>query len=431
MAFTSFRTWVAGDVLTAAQLNEQVKNNGLILKTSLSDLGMLVLPDSSEKTIASGAITIGAGTVSLITVDTESDSASDDLATITMTGSAGHILALFANNTARTVVLKDGTGNLDLDGADVTLDSDEKGVVLVWTGSKWKALSTPSAPAAGVDVAAFTSSGSWSKPTSAGDDSTVEVICIGAGAGGGSGRRGDTGGLGIATGGGGGGGGGWTSLTMKAGELASSETVTVGAAGAAGAAQTSDSTDGNNGGDGGETSFGTWLSAQGGSGGTGGKNNAYTAAGGSGGYGIFVQAGSGNYGTHAGGGGDASTAVTVLAQPGGYGGGGGSAKGDSVAGGDGAGPTGAGIVNRAVAGGAGGSASGGAGGAGTAISDQAVGAAGGGGGGGGGASTVGGTGGAGGAWGGGAGGGGGSANSYNSGAGGAGGGGYCLVFTYP
>ncbi len=41
MTFTAFRTWVAGEVPTAALLNAQVRDNGLILKTSIADDGTL------------------------------------------------------------------------------------------------------------------------------------------------------------------------------------------------------------------------------------------------------------------------------------------------------------------------------------------------------------------------------------------------------
>ena len=41
MAFTAFRTWVASEVITAALLNAQVRDNGLILKTSIADDGTL------------------------------------------------------------------------------------------------------------------------------------------------------------------------------------------------------------------------------------------------------------------------------------------------------------------------------------------------------------------------------------------------------
>ena len=50
MAFTAFRTWVASEVLTAALLNTQVRDNGLILKTSINDDGTLASLQSGRLT---------------------------------------------------------------------------------------------------------------------------------------------------------------------------------------------------------------------------------------------------------------------------------------------------------------------------------------------------------------------------------------------
>lgn len=91
---------------------------------------------SSELTIATGAVTC---TKSYHTIDTEGDAASDDLDTISG-GRAGQILVVQANNSARTVVLKDGTGNLKLSG-DITLDNTEDTAVLVSDGTNWYELS--------------------------------------------------------------------------------------------------------------------------------------------------------------------------------------------------------------------------------------------------------------------------------------------------
>ena len=41
MAFTAFRTWVLNEVITFTLLNQQVRDNGLILKTSIADDGTL------------------------------------------------------------------------------------------------------------------------------------------------------------------------------------------------------------------------------------------------------------------------------------------------------------------------------------------------------------------------------------------------------
>lgn len=88
----------------------------------------------SELTISTGAIT---ATASHHTVDTESDAASDDLDTING-GTLGAILVLRAANTARTVVIKDGTGNIHNSGdGDFSLDDTEKVWVGVYNGTDW------------------------------------------------------------------------------------------------------------------------------------------------------------------------------------------------------------------------------------------------------------------------------------------------------
>lgn len=97
------------------------------LKTDL-----LILDDSSELTIASGVITV---TAAKHTIDTESDAASDDLDTISGTV-AGETFVLFPNNTARTVVVKNGTDNIICStGADITLDETYKGILCLSDGT--------------------------------------------------------------------------------------------------------------------------------------------------------------------------------------------------------------------------------------------------------------------------------------------------------
>lgn len=99
---------------------------------------------ATELTISSGAIT---PTAASHTVDTEGDSASDDLDTITATNfKAGDILTLSAANGARSVVIKHGTGNISHpDGSDVTLDDAVKTSQLRYDGSGWNILATVSA----------------------------------------------------------------------------------------------------------------------------------------------------------------------------------------------------------------------------------------------------------------------------------------------
>lgn len=116
--------------------------------TSKQPVKGLRFPDQGELTIATGAVTI---TGTHHTIDTESDAASDDLDTING-GVDGMIIIVRAENTARTVVLKDGTGNIETpDGSDITLDNTEKEVMLKYDGatSDWHVIAQPPASAGG------------------------------------------------------------------------------------------------------------------------------------------------------------------------------------------------------------------------------------------------------------------------------------------
>lgn len=90
----------------------------------------LETPRVSELTIATGAITV---TGSYHDVDTEADAASDDLDTING-GTDGMRLVMRANNSTRTVVVKDGTGNIQCAG-DMSLDNNQDTIELVYDGT--------------------------------------------------------------------------------------------------------------------------------------------------------------------------------------------------------------------------------------------------------------------------------------------------------
>jgi hypothetical protein len=99
----------------------------------------------SNYVIAAGVLTI-TGTVasanknlSRINVETEGAAATDDLDTISG-GVSGDILILAAVNSARTVVCKDGTGNMALSG-DFSLNNTEDRLVLMYEGTTWFELS--------------------------------------------------------------------------------------------------------------------------------------------------------------------------------------------------------------------------------------------------------------------------------------------------
>ena len=120
MAWTAPRTWVANDVLTAAQLNTDIRDNEEFLKENI------LLEEADELTINAGSVTLAK---SYHAIDTEADAATDDLDTIAG-GTEGRILIVCAEHTDRTVVLKHGTGNLIL-GNDISLDDTNKHVALI------------------------------------------------------------------------------------------------------------------------------------------------------------------------------------------------------------------------------------------------------------------------------------------------------------
>jgi hypothetical protein len=96
----------------------------------------LVIGDRSERTIAAGEVT---ATGSFHEIDTQGDAASDDLDTING-GENGMTLTIVAANSARTVVAKDSTGNLRLNG-DFSLDHQNDTLTLIYNGSHWLEIS--------------------------------------------------------------------------------------------------------------------------------------------------------------------------------------------------------------------------------------------------------------------------------------------------
>lgn len=124
---TDDRTYVQVGASVLADLQRE----STALKTT-----RLKLANATTLTLASDAITV---TQPYHKVDTQAAAASDDLATITAGYGSGEIVVLFAANDARTVVVKNGTGNiLTADGADFSIDTDDKSITLIYDGTNWK-----------------------------------------------------------------------------------------------------------------------------------------------------------------------------------------------------------------------------------------------------------------------------------------------------
>ncbi|CAB4122056.1 hypothetical protein UFOVP16_47, partial [uncultured Caudovirales phage] len=121
---------------------------------------------------------------------------------------------------------------------------------------------------AATDVQTFTSSGTWTKP------STAKLVLVRLWGGGGGGGSGMVAAAGAATaGGGGGGGGGFLDTFIDASDLSATVTVTIGSGGTGGASAGTTASNGNNGSNGGTTSFGIYSTNAGGDAGAAFINN--------------------------------------------------------------------------------------------------------------------------------------------------------------
>lgn len=145
----------------------------------------------------------------------------------------GFWLVPVADNTSGSVTLNiGGTGAIDLvteDGGNLAAGNIKTGrqLLLISDGTNLRVMGTASL-AKTTDYQAFTSSGTWNKPANTPDAALVVIEVWGGGGGGGQ----YTGGA--SHGSAGGGGGGWVRRVMRAGALASTVAVTVGAGGAIG-----------------------------------------------------------------------------------------------------------------------------------------------------------------------------------------------------
>ncbi len=94
----------------------------------------LTLTFGDNLTISGGVIAV---TNSFHNVDTEGAAATDDLDTING-GFPGYFLVISPLNTARTIVVKHGTGNINLEGStDFVMDDNWKAITLMYHQSVW------------------------------------------------------------------------------------------------------------------------------------------------------------------------------------------------------------------------------------------------------------------------------------------------------
>lgn len=129
----TFGVWAPADD-PAPNDNPSEKKQLLGVSTARTKVtnGFLSLAPAAELTIASGAITV---TQTMHSVDTESDASNDDLDTING-GETGDILILTSAANNRTVLVKDGTGNLRL-AADFALNHTQDTITLLKRENIW------------------------------------------------------------------------------------------------------------------------------------------------------------------------------------------------------------------------------------------------------------------------------------------------------
>lgn len=107
------------------------------IQECLSSVIKALVADTSSLTIATGVVIMppASNPVRYLLADTEAAASTDDLVTISG-GKEGQVLVVRAANSARTVVCKDGSGNMKLAG-DMTLDNTEDTLTLAMSSSVW------------------------------------------------------------------------------------------------------------------------------------------------------------------------------------------------------------------------------------------------------------------------------------------------------
>ncbi len=114
---------------------------GVLKADGSVDIQNSIYEAATELTIVAGTV---ARTQAVHTIDTQGDAPTDDLDSISG-GADGLIVRVRAENVARTVVLKHGTGNLELGGSDITLNELDKYIELQYDSvlSKWLLVGEP------------------------------------------------------------------------------------------------------------------------------------------------------------------------------------------------------------------------------------------------------------------------------------------------
>lgn len=139
MAWTTPRTWVAGELVTATQMNTHLRDNLNVLKTSIDNNGNLSFPAATTINVSSSTNT-AVPIQNVHKVDSSTGGALN-LTTLSTTNVLQHFMLLLfgAAPSSDTITLKDGLGNVSLQGGDYTFDSAKKFILLTMVGTSSQA----------------------------------------------------------------------------------------------------------------------------------------------------------------------------------------------------------------------------------------------------------------------------------------------------
>lgn len=109
MSFTAYRTWIGGELVDQNELNQQVRDNGNVLKTSIADDGSLKGPlkgyNESKQTIAiaAGVVNIDYSLGNHIEIALNANITSFVLTNVPIVGANPVVIYFTGDGTPRTV----------------------------------------------------------------------------------------------------------------------------------------------------------------------------------------------------------------------------------------------------------------------------------------------------------------------------------------
>ena len=135
---SGYTALVAGDIIAdkeyIAIYNEDISSSQIIIENA-EILNSVQAGETQSRTIASGVVAASSD-YSSYTIDTESAAATDDLDTISG-GVEGQVIFISNTDSARTVVVKNGTGNIINISGDISLENPNQEISLKYNGTSW------------------------------------------------------------------------------------------------------------------------------------------------------------------------------------------------------------------------------------------------------------------------------------------------------